>query len=68
MSPSKLVSTLVHLINFGVSSDNYYSSYGFPASNRLRGAKAFWDDEKRLCFEIEGKVFKLALVETAHKT
>lgn len=54
MSPSKAVSTVAYLINFGVSSDRYYT----PDNQSLKDAKAYWDEDHNLIFEINGERHK----------
>lgn len=54
MSPSKAVSTLTYLINFGISSDLYYDK----GKTGLKSAKAYWDEDHNLIFEINGERHK----------
>jgi hypothetical protein len=58
MSKNKIVAALVHFINFGISSDSYYSCG--EGKEHLKTAKAFWDDQHRLCFTMKGKTYKFA--------
>jgi hypothetical protein len=55
MNKSKIISTLSYLINFGISSERYYST---SSLSKLKDAKSFWDGDY-LCFRIGDKVHKL---------
>ena len=59
MSKNKAVSTLVHLINWGISASRYYGSSADKSVQGLEGSKAYWDDQHRLCFVLKGKTYRL---------
>lgn len=64
MSKNKVVSTLVHLIGWGLGSARYYGSSSDKSVQGFEGAKAYWDAEHRLCFFLKGKTYRL-VVESA---
>jgi len=62
MTKSKVISTLTFLINAGIGQTLYYAC-GDSKHDKLRTAKAFWNEDKNICFEIEGKVYQFKLIE-----
>ena len=57
MNKSKVISALSYLINFGLSSEEYYSPSDH-SNSKLKGSKSFWDGDY-LCFKIGDKIHKL---------
>lgn len=67
MSPAKVVSAIVHFVNAGITMDRYYAPAGKEPVD-LREAKAFWDENRRLCFTIGGKTYTFVLLDSAKET
>ena len=59
MSNKKVITTLVTLINNGITFLTYYDS---KSHNKLKDSKAYYEDET-LCFKIIDKVYKFYLAE-----
>jgi hypothetical protein len=55
MSKGKAAAMLVHFVNAGMSLDRYYGSDKDKES--LAGAKAYWDEEKRVHVEVGGRTY-----------
>ena len=62
MSNKKVVSTLAHLINTGISAITYYYSEDNLKHKNLKNAVAYWDGEI-LCFKIKDKLYRLKVLE-----
>lgn len=63
MSNKKVISTLVHLINSGITLLMYHDVKSHP---KLKEAKAYYEGET-LCFKIDDKIYQLRLLETNHE-
>lgn len=63
MRDGKLLPTIVHVFNSGISSLLYYEQHKHP---KLHKAFAFFKDEK-LCFVIEGKEYRFVLESSDKK-
>lgn len=61
MSNKKVISTLTHLINTGISTINYYDVGANPKHKKLKKAVAYWDGET-LCFKIKNKIHRLIVI------
>lgn len=63
MSNKKVISTLVQLIDSGITLPMYHDAKSHP---RLKEAKAYYKGDV-LCFKMGDKIYQLRLLETNHE-
>jgi len=65
MSNKKVISTLTHLINTGISAITYYDISTNPKHKKLKKAVAYWEGDV-LCFRYKDKVHRLMVIAEAN--